>query len=270
MIAILVPLFLHRPTTVVLPHTSHAQLSTLDSSKQAFDLKLRQAVWLLADGFSDTSTLSRGFRDAKLNKERITALAIDALMRRCKSPASARCVIQNVSGMIQFPIDTRDESNPAGFTLTGEAPVALLHGYLEAVDDRGRTVPGAVKTSLITWSEALGAPWPPGNPLVCAAAQVESSEIPKHAPPMKLGTIKKLESMALKVEIAPFRRAFASGALLMAYARLRFSDVQRLPILEANEDSARGSPPGHKLRNLMVPPGLGRARALVQPNGSIL
>ena len=197
------------------PPTSQAQLPKLDSSKQAFDLKLRQAVWLLADGFSDTSTLSRGFRDAKLNKERITALAIDALMRRCKSPASARCVIQNVSGMIQFPIDTRDESNPAGFTLTGEAPVALLHGYLEAVDDRGRTVPGAVKTSLITWSEALGAPWPPGNPLVCAAAQVESSEIPKHAPPMKPDTIKKLDSVALNVEIYPFKRTFASGILLM-------------------------------------------------------
>ena len=65
-------------------------------------------------------------------------------------------------------------------TLTGEASVALLLDYLESVADRGRAVPGAVKSSLITWSEAIGAPWPLDNPLACVAAQVESGEIPKH------------------------------------------------------------------------------------------
>ena len=82
MITILGRMFLHRPTTVVLPHTSHAQLSTLDSSKQAFDLKLRQAECLLAEEFPDTSTLIRGLRDSKLNKERITSLTPEALMHR--------------------------------------------------------------------------------------------------------------------------------------------------------------------------------------------
>ena len=76
---------------------------------------------------------------------------------------------------------------------------------------------------------------------MCAAAQVESSEIPKRDPPMKLDTIKKLESMALNVEVAPFRRAFAYGILLMTYTSLRFSDVQRLRILELDEDSVRGT-----------------------------
>ena len=76
---------------------------------------------------------------------------------------------------------------------------------------------------------------------MCAAAQVESSEIPKHAPPTKLDAIKKLASMALNVEIDPFKRAFASGILLMTYARLRFSDVQRLRILEVDADSGRGT-----------------------------
>ena len=60
--------------------------------------------------------------------------------------------------------DSRGDSDTDGITLTGESPVVLLHYYLDSVDDRGRTVPGAVKNPLITWSEALGVPWPLGNP----------------------------------------------------------------------------------------------------------
>ena len=88
--------------------------------------------------------------------------------------------------------------------------------------DRGRTVPGAVKTSLITWSEALGISRPLENPLVCAAAHVDSNEIPKHAPPIKIDTIEKLEEVALNVEITPPMRVFADGVLLMTYTSLRF------------------------------------------------
>ena len=102
-------------------------------------------------------------------------------------------------------------------------------------------MPGAVKTSLITWSEALGVPWPLENPSVCAAAQVVSNETPKHAPPMKLDTVKKLEELAANVEVDPFKRAFASGILLMTYTSLRFSDVQRLRTLSVNEDSIYGT-----------------------------
>ena len=133
-------------------------------------------------------------------------------MQRCKSPAPTRGVIKNVSGLIQYFLDTRGEPNPSGYTLTGEASAALLRDYLESVAERGRAVPGAVKTPLSTWSEALGAPWPLGNPLVFSAAHVGSSEIHKHDPPTKLDTIKKLESMALNVEIAPFKRAFPLGS----------------------------------------------------------
>ena len=151
--------------------------------------------------------------------------------------------------------------------------MVLLQDYLESVAERVRAVPGAVKTSLIAWSEALGLPWPHDNPLACAAAQVESSEIPKHAQPMKLDTIETPESMALNVEIDPLKRAFAFGILLMAYASLRFSDVQRLRILEVGEDSAHGKPHSRKLRNLMAFRDLGRAHAwvsLVRQNGPTL
>ena len=84
-------------------------------------------------------------------------------------------------------------------------------------------------------------PWPLDNPLVCAAAQVESNEAPKHAPPTKLDTIKKLEGMAVNVEISPIKRARASGLLLMTYTRLMFSDVQRLRCLGGNKGSIYGA-----------------------------
>ena len=187
-------------------HASSAQFPTLDSRKQAFDQKLRRADWLLAEEFPDTPARLRWPHGGKLNNGRITALTIDDLMRRRKSPASNRGVIVNVNGAIQFFRDNMSGSNPDGNTLTGEASAALSRGYLESVSDRGRTVPGDVKTSLITWSEAPGVPWPLATPLVCADAQVESSETPKHDPPMKLDTVKKLEAMALNVEISPFKR----------------------------------------------------------------
>ena len=134
-------------------------------------------------GFAHTSALLMGFYEAELSKERITIQTLGAIMRRCKSPASTRSIIKRVSGHIKFFLDARDESN---VTLTGESPVVLLQDYLESVSDHGGDVPGAVRTALSTWSDALGVPWPLDNPLVRIAAQVESNQTPKHAPPTKL------------------------------------------------------------------------------------
>ena len=58
---------------------------------------------------------------------------------------------------------------------------------------------------------------------------------------MKLDTVEKLEEIALNVEVAPFKRAFSAGVLLMTFASLRFSDVQRLRSLEMDEDSVYGT-----------------------------
>ena len=58
---------------------------------------------------------------------------------------------------------------------------------------------------------------------------------------MKLDTIKKLEALAVNVEVDPSKRAFAAGILLMTYTSLRFSDVQRLRALSVNADSIHGT-----------------------------
>ena len=220
---------------------SVARCSTSVTGKPAFGQKPRQSIWLLVGEFSGVSTLLQGFHRAKLNRERITALTLEALMQRCKSPASARNIANHVGALVKFFLDTRDESNPSGCSLTGEGSVVLLRDFLESAADRGGTVPGAVKSPISAWSEALGFPWPLDNSLVCAAAQAESNDTPKHAPPMRLETIKKLEELATNVEISPFKRAFATGILLMTYATLRFSDVQRLRSLAVNDDTTHGT-----------------------------
>ena len=83
--------------------------------------------------------------------------------------------------------------------------------------------------------------WPLENPLVCADSNVESNQVPKRAPPTKLDAIKNIEDLSIYFEITPLKRSFSSGILLVAYTRLRFSDVQRLRILEIIEDSIRGT-----------------------------
>ena len=70
------------------PPISNTRVSTVEQGNRAFDNKLREAVWLLADEFSDSPTLLRGFHVAKLNRERVTALTLEALMQRRMSPAS--------------------------------------------------------------------------------------------------------------------------------------------------------------------------------------
>ena len=175
------------------------------------------------------------------------------LLRIDIKPAFARGVIRDIGGLVKFFLETRGGQNP-GIALTGDTSAALLRVYLLSVAERGRTAPGAAKTSLRTWSETLGAPRPLDNPLVCADAQVESNEVPKHAPPAKLDTVKKLEQMALNVEISPIKRAFDSGILLVTYASMRFSGVQRLRSLEVNEDSAHGAPLQSETKRLRGPP----------------
>ena len=161
-------------------------------------------------GISGLVDPSKRAHSAKIDKERITILTLKALMQRRKSPAPTRGVPRNVSGPVRFFLETRGDSKP-GIALAGDSSVVLLHDHLQSAAERGRTVPGSVKTSLNTRPEALGVPWPLDNPLVCAAAQIESIEIPKHAPSMKLDTVRKIELTALIVEVDPFRRAFAAG-----------------------------------------------------------
>lgn len=103
-------------------------------------------------------------------------------------------------GVIQFPRDARNESD---VTLTGESSLSLLRDYVGSVADRGRPVPGAVRTARITWSEAPGVPWPLDNPIVCAAPHADSDLVPKHDTRTKHAAIKKLGALSINVEVAP-------------------------------------------------------------------
>ena len=111
----------------------------------------------------------------------------------------ARDIIRRVCGVIQFRLDTREETD---VTMKGGSSLVFLRGYIESVTDRGMTVPGAVRTSP-TKSAELGLPRPLDIPLICADAHVESNQTPKHAPQMKRDAIKKLEALAPNVGMWP-------------------------------------------------------------------
>ena len=171
-------------------------------------------------------------------KGEITLLIIEAISLRAKSTAAMKGVINRVSGLVSFYLETREESK---FQLTGEDSVVILRDYLESLAERGRTVLATAKHSLTVWAEALGIDWPLANTLVCSAAVVESTETPKQAPSMSVKTLRAFEEIASNNLVSPYKRAFAAGILLMTYASLRFSDAQRIRSFGINEDSAHGA-----------------------------
>ena len=165
-------------------------------------------------------------------------LVIEAAAVRSKSLISTKAVAKHVRGPLKFYLDTRDES---ACKLTGEPSLVLLHDYLESLAERGRAVPWAARRALHIWPEALGIDWPLANPLVISAATAPTNELPKQAPSMPPDAVRLIEGVALNIEVAPRRRAYASAILLMSYASLRFSDARRLKSFDVNHDSIRGA-----------------------------
>ena len=91
----------------IISPTSRSLATTDVGDTQAFDPQLREAVWLLDGEFPNTSTLLMGVYEAKLSKGRAISLTIEALMQRCKSPDTTRCVIRNVKGPIRFYLEEK-------------------------------------------------------------------------------------------------------------------------------------------------------------------
>ena len=58
---------------------------------------------------------------------------------------------------------------------------------------------------------------------------------------MGLATLRGIEEISTSTDATPYKRAFASGILLMPYASLGSSDVQRIRSIECNEDAGRGT-----------------------------
>ena len=206
--------------------------------KHPFDSQLKDEVWELAPNFAETSPLLRGIRKTGVAKERITVLTLEAVMQHSKSVAGAKSTIKNVAGLVRFFRDFRSEENA---TLTGEASLVLLRDYLEQAASRGRTVPAATRHSLVNWAAALQIDWPLGHALISSAPTIESNTAPKQAPSMAIETAKLLEGVSANPDVAPFKRQFAAGILLMSYDSIRFFVAQRLKTFEVKSDSIRGA-----------------------------
>ena len=141
---------------------------------------------------------------------KITLLIIGAISSRAKSTAKMKGVVNHVSGLVTFYLDTREVSK---FQFTGEESVVLLHDYLESLAERGRTVPATANHALTVWAEALGIDWPITHTLVCSAAVVESTETPKQAPSMSMETLRAFEEIATNNLDPLYKRVFAAGIM---------------------------------------------------------
>ena len=114
----------------------------------------------------------------------------------------------------------------------------LIRDYLESLAGRGRTAPASSRASLSVWDD-IG--WPIANALICPAESIAPNGRTRKAPPMKHSTLRTTEQIDTNPKISAFKRSVAAWDLLMTYASLRFSDVQRLRTFEVNGDSIRGT-----------------------------
>ena len=116
-----------------------------------------------------------------------------------------------------------------------------LRDYIESRSERGRASPASERYALKVWPEALGIDRPLTNPMVISSAKVESADEPKQAPSIDIETVEEIELTASNIEICAYKRAYAAGILLLAYAGSRLAGVQKLRPFKTNVDSAYGA-----------------------------
>ena len=131
--------------------------------RKEFGADLKNAAWELANEFSSTSSLLAGMYNAQVPKDKIVLLVIEDPSMRAKSTSTMKGIAKHVSGLVQFYLDTREESEAQ---LTVGDSLILIRDYLESLSERGRTVPSSTKHALAVWSEALGIERPLTHSLV--------------------------------------------------------------------------------------------------------
>ena len=185
-------------------------------------------------------------------------------MQQCKSEASTKSTIANVSGLFRYIVDFPPDG---GVALTGDSSIVLIRDCLEHAATRGRTAPAATMHSLGFWASAIQLDWPLDHALACAASAVESDVTPKQAPAMSIVTAKLLECIAANTEDSPLELQFAACIPPMSYDSFRFSGAQRPKSLDVNRDSIHGALLTGKNKKPHVPdwprarPHMGMARA---------
>ena len=141
------------------PETDDESVFTREKSPTGLDRKdtfsedVERSVITLANEFRDTSSPLAGLTNSKIPDDKIALLVIEAVTTRSKSLAPTKSILRHVNGMLQFYLDTRNETSVA---LTGESSLVLIRDYLESLSERGRTVPAAGRHALTVWPETLG------------------------------------------------------------------------------------------------------------------
>ena len=162
---------------------------------------------------------------ANISKEKIVLLVSDAASSRAKSAASTRGVVMRFSDLVKYYMELQGDNR---VELSGERSLVLHRGNLESLSERGHAVHADAKRAMTVSAVSLDIDWPLTNPLLLSAEAVVASERPCQAAAMAIQTVRKLENLESDKLTKPYKRAFASGALLVTWAILSFTGLRRV------------------------------------------
>ena len=154
------------------------------------------------------------------NTSEIEAFVQLCFSKRCKSVNTMKGVCKFVLEYYNFGM-TAEPVTP----ITGEHAIVPIARWMSELRIRGATVPRAGRYSLRVFGEALGIDFPINHPSILACVRTVKLKPTKHAPPIPIEFIKKLEIATTNSDFPTLKRVFCSIILLQVYASLRYIDT---------------------------------------------
>ena len=154
--------------------------------------------------------------------EEVEAFVKLPFSKRCKTLSTCRYVCGFIKEYYEFSMNAETVT-----PMTGENAIVPIARWLAHLALRGSSVPRMGKYALRVFGEALGIEFPIDHPSICAAARTVKTKPTKHAPPVPVEFIKKLEETTENTEFSQAKRLFCALVLLQIYASLRFADAQQ-------------------------------------------
>ena len=195
-------------------------------------------AWEVALRYREVAGIFRTAGRIGLPDEKTKKTLMDGLRARYKSDTSIKAAAKFADQYADYVLHLREENEKV--PLSGKDATVALTGFLELVRERGQSVPHAAKSALTVWGEATRTKLPLTEKEVVFAARKDREREQKRAPPLQVEFIKMMENIATDENSEWGRRNFAASILLMVFASLRFSDVQRLKSLHITRNTIHG------------------------------
>ena len=177
-------------------------------------------------------------------KSEISDFLALCLSNRCKKKKTITETCKNANEYFKFA-NNKSPSIP----YTGDEGVVCLAQWLISIKPRGRTAPRKARYFIRIFGAAMGIDFPTSHPGVIAATRSMNTKSVKHAPPIPLDFIRKVEEYASDPELAWGLRVFCSLICLLVYASLRYADTSSVFKLWKTETAICGLSVNSKDKN---------------------